>query len=306
MTTMNTSFHRNLRTLCGLLGWLLVAPLLCAAQNTARKHLEQACWNLATQTMQVTECVQKGVSRTERLIMQRRLQDGTVERVAERLVDGECLNPEMLKIGQLLFRTYFTKDESVYLRIGRKSIRGIRRHCGIPLPKFRKECEITEENRIYEGRFCWNITVKNPTEKGTLVEQYLVSGSTQMLLVYRRFDVDGRLLMSMIYQNYDFSPQVPEGVFKLPEGAVIREERKSGNADDLRQEMIDEEKAEKAELYEQMNYRDLKSDLKYLCQGVIACFITMMTWAVVPVVLMVGVAFFVHHKVRRRTEPKRN
>ncbi|MBR6470987.1 MAG: hypothetical protein IKS83_04260 [Victivallales bacterium] len=303
---MKDSLHKCFLTVCCLLGWMtLTPPLLSAADESARAHLEQASRNMVTRTMQVTECVQDGMSRVERLIMQRRLPDGTVERVTERLVNGARRDPETLRIDQHVLRIYYGKDGCVDLRVGMKSVRGIRSRREIPMPKFRRECAITEEKRIYGGRFCWDITVRNPTAKGILVEEYLVSGSSQMPLVYRRFDADGRLLLSVFFRDYDFSPEFPEGVFKLPENAVVREAREGEDKDDLRQELLDAEKEEKEEFYEQKVQMDLKADLRYLFQGMMACLVAMLTWVAAPLA-MAGVAFLLFRKSRGAPAKKRN
>ena len=285
-----------------LVAWLMLWTMLFADER-GRMHLEQACQKMATQTMQVTERVTQGPKVTEYLTWQQRNPDGTVKRMTEQLVDGERLDPETLKIGQHVFRTYYTQADRTSLRIGKNTIRGIYRRQGIPKPKYRKECEITEGKRIYEGRFCWDILVKSPTGDGILTEEYLVDGAGQMISVYRKFNANGQLLVNVNYLNYDFSPSFPDGAFELPDGVVVRELGDGEAEDDLREELKEEEQAEKEALYEHRNSQNLKADLRYWAQGAAACLLTMATWAGVPLALLV-VALALHR--RRRMARGRN
>ena len=282
------SFQDSFFKICLLLGCLMLCSMLSAEDN-ARMHLERACKLMATQTMQVTERVTRGQTVTEFLTWQRRNPDGTVERMTERLKDGERLEPAALKIGQHVFRVYYTKGGKTVVRVGKNTARGIRSQHGLPVPKLRRECEITEGRRVYDGQFCWDIMVRTPAEKGFLVEEYLVSGTSQMILLCRKFDVDGRLLREVRYRDYDLSPNFPEGIFELPTGVVVHELRGGEAEGDLREELEAEEKEEMAELYEQKNLQDLKADLRYWLQGTVACLVTMLAWLGAPLAVLVVV-----------------
>ena len=244
---------------CRLIQFLAVAlvtafPLVSAVDY--RAELNRAFEVMATEPMSYTLASVHGKFRYEMRVRQRRLPDGTVERVVEPVVDPRVSGwyPNTV--------AYYLAEGCTHLRVCDYFCQGVRYHSGIPregwlLP----DSEVTgEETTTAAGQPAWRIVQQEKHGGASITRVYLVDATTHWLLERREFTANGRERNSYEYQDYQAEPYFTKEDFKVPRRAKIYSVKKGENpADAFRKLHEAEQKAVKKHFEKLKKERDNRS-----------------------------------------------
>lgn len=155
-------------------------------------------------------------TKTGVLVWQKGAADGTVQRRMQ-IAEGAS-QPEALRGGQILFRTYYNDQGRTEVIFLRDKCWGVRVPAAIPRFFPETPARFSGKESLFQGYPCWEITRHYQDKNGNAQRDvYQVDRKHRVIRQMRSFNAQGMATFACTYEDFDFHPAFPPELFQLPQ-----------------------------------------------------------------------------------------
>ena len=206
-------------------GWALILCLMAGQgargeEQDWERLLREAEATMRQTTMTFRQRIGLGnassQTKTEVLVWQKGAGDGTVQRRME--IAGTGSQPENLRGGQMLFRTYYNDQGRTEVIFWQDKCWGIRVPAAIPRFFPETPALFSGKESLFHEYPCWEITRHYQDKNGNALQDvYQVDREHRVIRQMRSFTAQGMLTFACTYEDFDFHPTFPPELFQLPQ-----------------------------------------------------------------------------------------